>query len=196
MRTNISTILPGNALNKKPSDLQLVGTITKTDGSNGAVLIKLAADAPTDDVFEDEFIFALVDDGIVPLAIDSLTRRGERSATVHFANFSSPADSAYLVGCRVCLGPDATAEWADDADDAKDLIGFRAFDVKAGLLGEIIDLDLSVVANPLFIIRRNDASELLVPAVDAFIREINDDEHSLLLDLPDGLVNIDSVEEF
>ena len=72
-------------------------------------------------------------------------------------------------------------------------IGFDVKDVNHGDLGVIEHVDDSTM-NVLFVIRRGD-DEILVPAHEEFIVELNHEERFMLLDLPDGLLNLDSLDD-
>ena len=72
-------------------------------------------------------------------------------------------------------------------------VGFRMEDVHHGMLGEVVDVDTTTV-NTLFIVER-EGEELLVPAQEEFIRGIDQQQKLITVELPEGLLNLDELEE-
>ena len=72
-------------------------------------------------------------------------------------------------------------------------VGFRMEDVHHGMLGEVVDVDTATV-NTLFIVER-EGEELLVPAQEEFIRGIDQQQKLITVELPEGLLNLDELEE-
>ena len=66
-------------------------------------------------------------------------------------------------------------------------------DVHHGMLGEVVDVDTATV-NTLFIVER-EGEELLVPAQEEFIRWIDQQQKLITVELPEGLLNLDELEE-
>ena len=61
------------------------------------------------------------------------------------------------------------------------------------MLGEVVDVDTTTV-NTLFIVER-EGEELLVPAQEEFIRGIDQQQKLITVELPEGLLNLDELEE-
>lgn len=72
-------------------------------------------------------------------------------------------------------------------------IGFRMEDVHHGLLGEVVDVDITTV-NTLFVVEQ-EGEELLVPAQEEFILGIDQEKKLITVELPEGLLNLDDLEE-
>ena len=66
-------------------------------------------------------------------------------------------------------------------------------DVHPGMLSEVVDVDTATV-NTLFIVER-EGEELLVPAQEEFIRGIDQQQKLITVELPEGLLNLDELEE-
>ncbi len=193
MRTDIDTIItPGR--DQEPTALAEAGTITKVDGTNGGVLVKLRPDVDYADVFEAEFLFVVADGGVVPMRMAKTTRRGDRAATVELANICTAEQAAPLVGCKIRA--EAAPEQEDeDEDEEPTLAGYAVLTEEDGMVGEIVAIDDSVAANPLLIVRRTDGTELMLPAADDFVMSLDDDAKTITLRLPKGLLNLDEAEE-
>jgi 16S rRNA processing protein RimM len=57
-----------------------------------------------------------------------------------------------------------------------------------GEIGEIVDIDDSTM-NTLFVLEK-DGEEILIPAQEEFIADIDHDEQTIIFDLPQGLVSL------
>lgn len=191
MRTDLDTILtPGqttSALRKA-----VAGAVTKTDGTEGHVLVKLSPDCDME-VFDDDFLFVEVNGGIVPMRMTDVKRRGDRSATIALGNIATESQAKALVGCKVYGTPDDDEEGDDDLDMAS-LTGYTVIDEAAGEIGVIQDIDDSVAANPLLVVSTPEG-ETLIPAADEFVVDVDDENQVITLRLPDGLLNIDDAPE-
>ncbi|MCM1163563.1 MAG: 16S rRNA processing protein RimM [Muribaculaceae bacterium] len=83
------------------------------------------------------------------------------------------------------------AEFDPDADGfyASDLIGFGVEDSALGHLGRIADINDST-ENVLFVVEREDGSELLIPVADEFIDEIDADNLLIHTTIPPEIAEL------
>ena len=72
-------------------------------------------------------------------------------------------------------------------------VGFRMEEVHHGTLGEVTDVDTSTI-NTLFVVDYQ-GEELLVPAQEEFIIDIDQKHKVITVDLPEGLIALDETEE-
>ena len=87
------------------------------------------------------------------------------------------------------------AEEAEDGELSWNFfVGFRMEDVRHGELGEVVEVDTATV-NTLFVVEQEDGEELLVPAQEEFIVEINQEKKLITVELPEGLLNLEDLEE-
>lgn len=192
MRTDLDTILTPS---REPDTTRKVaaGAVTKSDGTEGHVLVKLSPDCAMD-IFADDFLFVEVNGGVVPMRMTDVKRRGDRSATVALANVATERQAKALVGCRV-YGTPEDDDCVDEGDcDMASLIGYAVVDETAGPIGEIEDIDDSVAANPLLVVSTREG-EALIPAADEFVVSVDDKSRTLTLRLPEGLLNLGDAPE-
>ncbi len=191
MRTDLESIISHSGDAKE--QVVKVGSVTKVDGQEGHVLVKLRPDCDADDVFDSDFLLIEINGGVVPMRMDSVTRRGDRSATVALANIQSVSQAQIVVGCDV-FAP-VNDEDADEGDDVEgSLVGYEIVDRTLGHIGVIADVDDTVAANPLFVVDTMNG-EILIPAAEDFVVSVDDDTKTLTLNLPEGLVNLDDAAE-
>ncbi|MDO5043373.1 MAG: 16S rRNA processing protein RimM [Slackia sp.] len=74
--------------------------------------------------------------------------------------------------------------------NAEYLDGFLVVDSVLGEIGHIIDVRAMPTQDLLIV--EGASGEIMIPLVDDFIVEFDDDEHILTMDLPCGLIDIDS----
>lgn len=193
MRTDLDTILTSVKKDGPQARKAIAGSVTKSDGTEGHVLVKLSPDCDMD-VFEDDFLFVEVNGGIVPMRMTDIKRRGDRSATVALANVTSESQAKALVSCKVYGTPDE-AEGDDEDYDMASLKGYTAVDEMAGQIGVITDIDDSVPANPLLVVLTPEGEETLIPAADEFVVSVDDENGIITLSLPEGLLNLGDAPE-
>lgn len=172
--------------------MRSVGSITKVDGTGGAVLVKFSGDA--EGVFGSAYLYVVVDGMVVPLRIGEATMRGERSATVTLVSVGGVSEAEMLVGCEV-VAPVRGGEGAEEVEFVEPLVGYTVISVDAGEVGVIEEIDDSVAANPLFVVQRVDGRDVLLPATDDFVVAIDDEAQTITMRLPEGLLDIESAEE-
>lgn len=193
MRTDIASIaVCGGAAEEKAAMVD-VGAVTKTDGTRGAVLVKLRRGVAAADVFGAEFMFVVVDGAEVPMRIAGFAQRGDWAATVTFANVASADAARRLVGCAVRAKADVV-ETPGDEDPGDTLVGYSVVVEGVGEVGTIDEVDDSVAANPLFVVGRAGGGELMIPATPDFVVEADDVRRRLVLRLPDGLLDLGGAE--
>ena len=140
--------------------------------------------------FDDEFdpttepLFVEIDSLDVPLWCEKFERRGQRGATVHFADFDTPRRAEELLGKELYII--AQADEQSDEFYMEDLIGFGV--EASGLQGEIVDYYESDI-NPLFGVDFGEG-ERLIPAIEEFIAHIDFDNERIKMVLPEGLLDL------
>ena len=71
-------------------------------------------------------------------------------------------------------------------------MGYTIIDSHFGRLGKIIAIDDQTI-NVLFIVEHQ-GRELMIPAADDFVEDIDDEECTITMNLPQGLINLDEAE--
>jgi 16S rRNA processing protein RimM len=92
-----------------------------------------------------------------------------------------------LVGCDVMVLRSDLPEASDDNAYWMDLQGLTVVDGRLGELGTLDDL-FTTAAHDIYVVH-GPFGEVLIPAVDAFIVEIDLSDRRMSVDLPEGLVS-------
>lgn len=95
-----------------------------------------------------------------------------------------------LVGCSVWMALDELPEPAADEYYWHQLQGLKVVDGRLGELGTISDL-LSTAAHDIYVVQ-GPFGEVLIPAVAAFVLDIDPEAGVVRVELPEGLVRLNS----
>ncbi len=134
-------------------------------------------------------------DGIfVPFFISSMRPRGSESILITIDGVNNEIEAKQLCGKTIyglkdeCVIDDITED--EDGFYAEDLIGFNVVVDSGKQLGKISDVDTST-DNTLFIVTDAESGQqFYIPVADEFINEIDTDSNTILMSLPDGLLNL------
>ena len=169
----------------RPEEVYCIGKFTRTHGVQGEMAL-----AFTDDVFDRvdcPYLVCSMDGILVPFFIEGYRFKSRDVALIKFERIDSSEAAAMFTNKEVYF-PKSYAEQAEDGEYSwQYFVGFEAEDVTHGHLGALVDVDESTV-NTLFVVERPDGEELLIPAQEAFIEDIDHAERIIKFNLPEGLL--------
>lgn len=167
----------------KKEEVFKIGIINKPHGVKGEVSFTF-----TDDIFdrvEDcDYLVLLLDGILVPFFIEEYRFRSDNVALVKFEGIDSTEKARTLTNVEVYY----PVKFMDDQEEISSwnyFIGFRVEDIHHGCLGTVVDVD-DATMNVLFVIENGD-EEVLLPAHEEFILDIDRKKKILKVDIPDGL---------
>ncbi len=100
-----------------------------------------------------------------------------------FENFNNKKDVEILLGKEIFVDEKQLKKLPDNFYYIHDLINSRVY-LKEKLIGTIVDV-LSLPANDVYVVKAQDGSEILIPAIGQFIEKFVPQEKKLFLkDLP------------
>lgn len=169
----------------KKEEVFKIGIINKPHGVKGEVSFTF-----TDDIFdrvEDcDYLVLLLDGILVPFFIEEYRFRSDNVALVKFEGIDSTEKARTLTNVEVYY----PVKFMDDQEEISSwnyFIGFRVEDIHHGCLGTVVDVD-DATMNVLFFIENGD-EEVLLPAHEEFILDIDRKKKILKVDIPDGLLD-------
>lgn len=172
-------------------DVYKIGIFNKPHGIHGELSFTF-----TDDIFdrvECDYLICLLDGIFVPFFIEEYRFRSDSTALVKLEGIDSAERARMFTNVEVYF-PLEHAEEAGPGELSWDFfVGFRVEDVYHGALGEVVDVDNSTV-NTLFVIEQN-GEELLLPAQEEFIVEIDQMHRVITVNIPEGLLSLDELPE-
>lgn len=171
----------------RKEDCFYLGKIAKKFSYKGEVLIYLDTDEP--ELYEDmESVFVEINKHLVPFFIvTSSIHKGDFLRT-RFEDIDSEEDADKIMGAEVYLPLSALPELEGDKFYFHEVIGFDAEDQRLGNIGKIVSINDSS-AQPLFEILQGDI-EILVPMIDDFIVKIDRTNKKVVLNTPEGLIEM------
>lgn len=176
----------------RKEEVYKIGILNKPHGIHGELQFTF-----TDDIFDrvdNEYLVCLIDGIFVPFFLEEYRFRSDSTALVKFEGIDTAESARVFTNIEVYF----PTEYVEEETEVGELtwnyfIGFRMDDIHHGLLGEVTDVD-TLTINTLFVIDHN-GEELLVPAREEFIVGIDQQQRLITVDLPEGLLTLETLEE-
>ena len=164
----------------------LLGRITKISGYEGAVTVKLEKTF-TKDIPHLESVFLEIDGRPVPFFISGSEYSGADILKISFEGYESVGKVSEFIGCRIFFTSGGSER--PHKDEIRNLTGYVVLDQDDSLIGTIAD----IIQNPgpwLLSVVSTTKREILIPFHDDFIISIDDNKKIIVLEIPDGLTDI------
>jgi 16S rRNA processing protein RimM len=161
-----------------------IGFISKAHGFGGEVLCVLNEGNELSG--NTRFLFVTLEGKPVPFLIEYFKARND-AFLIKFEDVNDETTAKKITGLRLASEQDLFHASSDQLAWA-DLVGYALQDKNFGPMGTL----LSVEEYPEQLVGRCiiREKEVLFPLNDAFVEEIDDDQKRILLDLPEGLLDI------
>lgn len=162
--------------------LHRIGTFGKPVGYKGAVCLHTDCD-----IEPDTFVFLMMDGLPVPFRITEVRPKGE-DLVVGIKGISDDRAASALNGKDVFSDTPAQDDENDGVVYLSDLGGYRLFntDRELGLISYVDDS----TENVLLYVKADNGKEIIIPAADDFMVEVDPQNKILTMDLPEGLINL------
>jgi len=171
-------------------DVFKIGIFNKPHGVKGELQLTF-----TDDIFdrsECDYIICKIDGLLVPFFIENYRFKSDTTALFKLEGIDTAERARSLVNAEIYF-PKKYAETIPLSELTwNSFIGYRVTGDEYGYLGEITNVENSTI-NTLFIID-NSEKQFLVPAQEDFILDLNQKDRTMLMHLPDGLLDLDKTE--
>ncbi len=173
-------------------DLTAVGKFQRTHALKGELNMTLDIDPEFFEIETNPMIVEM-DGCFVPFYAESIRTKGQTSFLVKIDRVDSEEQARQFVNKTVYALrselKDFMAENGEELIDGNDWDGFEVSDIHFGPIGTLERIDDSTV-NILLVIKTPDDEELFVPLAEEFIEEIDGDARRIILNLPEGLIDI------
>ncbi|HMI00969.1 MAG TPA: ribosome maturation factor RimM [Pedobacter sp.] len=163
-----------------------IGYITKTKGLKGEIQLFFEYDAP--ELLDLDVIFADHNGKMVPFFVSSYKLHSNNTGNLYLEDIDHIDKAQALLKKKIYLPLSKMPDRSDEDFHYNDLKGYMVIDETHGKLGEIIEVNeypQQFVAT----ISHKD-TEILFPLNEDMIIEIDEDERTLTVDLPEGLLDI------
>lgn len=169
----------------KKEEVFKIGVINKPHGVKGEVSFSF-----TDDIFdrvEDcDYLILMMDGILVPFFWEEYRFKSDNVALVKFEGIDTAERAKVFTNVEVYF-PKKYMDEQDEITSWNFFVGFQVNDVRHGALGEIVDVD-DATMNVLFVIEK-EGEELLLPAHEEFILDLDKKNRVLTVEIPEGLLD-------
>jgi 16S rRNA processing protein RimM len=171
----------------RKEDCFYLGKIAKKFSFKGEVLVYLDTDEP--ELYENlESMFVECGKHLVPFFIENSSLHKNDFLRVRFEDVKDEEEADALLGNHVYLPLKMLPKLSGNKFYFHEVIGFEVEDKRLGIVGEIQSINDSS-AQPLFEVL-NDGVEILIPMIDHFLVKIDRENKKVLMDLPEGLIEM------
>lgn len=163
-----------------------IGRFTRTHGVQGELAMTF-----TDDVFDRvdcPYLVCSIDGILVPFFVEDYRFKTDTVALFKFERIDDAEQARLLVGRDVYFPRDRYVESDEDDYTWNLFVGYSTEDKRFGSLGTVTAVD-DATLNVLFVVTRPDGHEVLIPAQEVFIEDIDHDRRHIVFNLPDGLLD-------
>ncbi len=166
----------------KESEVYQIGVLNKPHGVKGEMSFTFTTDVW--DRAEAEYLICMVDGILVPFFLEEYRFRTDHSALVKFQGMDTVEEVQEMSGWKVYFPYALTPQDEEDEYTWQYFIGFCIQNTNGHDLGIITAVDEST-SNILF-----EVGELLVPAAEELIQDINHEGKRIIMQLPEGLTEL------
>ena len=164
-----------------------MGKIVRKYSFKGELLIKLDTDEP--ELFtEMESVFVEQRKNLIPFFIEESSLHKSELLRVRFEEVKTEAEADALIGAHLYLPLEFLPKLTGNKFYYHEIVGFTAEDATFGKIGEITGVN-DTTSQALFEIDRN-GKEILIPMIDHFIKKVDREKKTILLDVPEGLIEM------
>ena len=171
----------------RKEDCFYLGKIAKKFSFKGEVLAYLDTDEP--ELYQElESVFVEINNNLVPFFIENSSLHKNDFLRIRFEDMESEDDADRIMGCAIYLPIKMLPKLTGNKFYYHEVIGFEIEDKRIGVFGKIVSINDST-AQPLFEVLNGDI-KILVPMIDHFLVKIDRDNKKVVMDLPEGLVEM------
>lgn len=174
----------------RQEEVYKIGKIGKPHGVKGELTLFF-----DDDVFdrvEAEYLVLCVDGILVPFYMDDWRFKTGETALVKFTDIDTKEAASELTGCEVFF-PKHLSDREEDDLTWDEIKGFEVVDANHGNIGNVVSIDESTV-NVIMEVETAKGNIILVPANENLIKKVDPENRRIVVDLPDGLVDLNDID--
>ena len=161
----------------------VIGQITRPHSISGEVKVQL--DEGFDGAFDEGLPRVYLNGSDKPLRVLAM-RPHQGALLLRLEGVVTRNDAEALRGASVSIRTEDLPELDDDEYYAHDLVGLTVARESGDVLGELVEV-LSTGSNDVYVVRRPDGGELLLPVIDSCVKAIDMDARVITVIVPDGL---------
>lgn len=174
----------------RKNDFIKIGRIQKPHGIKGEVILTFDSEI-ADELEGQETVFIEIDGGLVPFFISQFRYQHSKSAIILFQLAQTEDEIKEIIGQSVYVSKTNKPSNFNETESQLDLTGFVLKDASGKRIGIISDY-IDNPDNPLLEVKPEDDSkqELLVPLHEELVINFNEQEKTITMDLPEGILDM------
>ncbi|MCK5169209.1 MAG: hypothetical protein KAQ75_04950, partial [Bacteroidales bacterium] len=126
---------------------------------------------------------------LVPFFIEEIKTKSSTTAKVKLEELDLEEKSIEFIGSEFYISFEQKKILQITSDEFIDVAGYKVKDQNNKFIGEVIEF-IDISKNPLLNVKTA-SGEVLIPAKDELIIEVDDDLQEILINIPEGLLDID-----
>lgn len=170
----------------RKEDCYYLGHISRTHGLKGEVVAVFDTDQPQR-YTNLESVFVDIRGELVPFFIEEMATNSKGHFILRFEE-TGPEEAEFLIERELWLPLEFLPKLSGKKFYFHEVVGFKVIDKEAGEVG-VCESVLDRSAQPIFKIVDGE-DEILVPAVDEFIEDIDRSKKEIHLNCPEGLLEL------
>ena len=168
-------------------DCFYLGKIVKKYSFKGELLVKLDTDDPG--IYTKmESVFIDKNKNLIPFFIERSSLHKSTLLRVKFEDIDSEEDANKLLKSELYLPLEFLPQLTGNKFYYHEIVGFEAEDLSFGLVGIVKGVN-DTTNQAILEIERN-GSEILIPLIDDFIKSVDRELKKIILEVPEGLIDI------
>lgn len=171
------------------SEVVKIGFFSKPHGVSGE--LRLEFDEGVFEEMPSDYIVCAMEGILVPFFIESYRLGGGNTGYVKFQRVDDLSYANRFIGVDAYL-PKELVDEEQVANPYDAILGFLLSDERLGELGRVREVD-ETTSNVLFVIDYEDR-EVLIPVHEDLIVSVDQEREIIFVDLPEGLLDLESLE--
>ena len=168
-------------------DCFYLGKIVKKYSFKGELLVKLDTDDPS--IYTKmESVFIDKNKSLIPFFIERSSLHKSELLRIKFEDIDSEEDADKLLKSELYLPLEFLPQLTGNKFYYHEIVGFEAEDLSFGLVGIVKGVN-DTTNKAILEIERN-GSEILIPLIDDFIKSVDRELKKIILEVPEGLIDI------
>lgn len=172
----------------KEEEVYKIGRLGRPHGISGEVSFLF-----NDDVFDRvdaDYVILEIDGILVPFFMEEYRFKGSETALMKFEDIDTQEQARQLTGCDVYF-PRELSDSDEDNLSWAEIAGYHLVDSHNNkVVGTIRSVDDTTI-NILFEITTDDGRDILIPASEDLIKEVDTQNKEIHVELPEGILDLD-----
>lgn len=177
----------------REEEIIIIGKFQKTHALKGE--LNMISDIDPEYFTEGHPLILNYDGILVPYYIETIRPKGSTSFLVKLKGVNNEEEASFFVNKEIGILKKDAESWLDtDLLDSNQLQGFKIINEDKKEEIGIIDSVDSSTANLLFIVKQKNGEEILLPANEDLITEIDLENKLITMILPEGIIGLNKKE--